>query len=313
MSRQPEGPAPPPVVQRLRVRYAKRGRLRFTSHRDFARAFERALRRAAVPMAYSAGFSPHPKISYVGAAPTGVASEAEYLEIGLAERRDPDAVRRDLDAALPPGLDVAEVVEASGPGLADRVEASLWRIELPGVAPAEAERAGTAFLALESVPVERATKDGKRLVDARAAVVALSAAPPTPEAIAPSSRSNATSPQFPDPEEAIAPSSRSSATSRQFPAGDGVAEPDEPADEGPCAILVMVVRHTTPAVRPDDVLTALRQAAALSTPVTPAVTRLAQGRLDETPPTTGEPAGPHGLHVRLADPLAPDAAADAMR
>src|SRR5881398_2154482 len=100
MARQPEGPPPPPVVQRLRVRYAKRGRLRFTSHRDFARAFERALRRAEIPMAYSAGFSPHPKISYVGAAPTGVASEAEYLEIGLARETDPDAVRSALDAVL---------------------------------------------------------------------------------------------------------------------------------------------------------------------------------------------------------------------
>jgi radical SAM-linked protein len=68
----------------LRLRYAKRGRLRFASHRDFQRAFERALRRAGVPMAYSAGFSPHPKISYANAAPTGTASEAEYLEIGLA-------------------------------------------------------------------------------------------------------------------------------------------------------------------------------------------------------------------------------------
>ena len=76
------------MVQRVRLRYAKRGRLRFTSHRDFARAFERALRRASVPMAYSAGFTPHPKISYMGAAPTGVASEAEYLEIGLARRVD---------------------------------------------------------------------------------------------------------------------------------------------------------------------------------------------------------------------------------
>ncbi len=90
MGKQPEGPPPPPTVQRLRIRYAKRGRLRFTSHRDFARAFERALRRAQVPMAYSAGFTPHPKVSYANAAPTGVASEAEYLEIGLAEVRDPD-------------------------------------------------------------------------------------------------------------------------------------------------------------------------------------------------------------------------------
>ena len=88
MARQPEGPPPPPTVQKLRIRYAKRGRLRFASHRDLARTLERALRRAQVPMAFSAGFTPHPKISYLGAAPTGAASEAGYVEIGLAERRD---------------------------------------------------------------------------------------------------------------------------------------------------------------------------------------------------------------------------------
>ena len=70
--KQPTGAPPPPAVQKLRLRYTKRGRLRFTSHRDIARAFERALRRAQVPMAYSAGFSPDPKISWVGEAPTGV-------------------------------------------------------------------------------------------------------------------------------------------------------------------------------------------------------------------------------------------------
>ena len=104
----------PPPVQRLRVRYAKRGRLRFTSHRDFSRAFERALVRAQVPMAYSSGFNPHPRISYAGAAPTGSASEAEYLEIGLAGETDPDDVRARLDEALPPGLDVLEVVTVRG-------------------------------------------------------------------------------------------------------------------------------------------------------------------------------------------------------
>src|SRR5438270_13788686 len=107
---QPEQQAPP--VQRLRLRYAKRGRARFTSHRDFQRAFERALRRAGVPMAYSAGFSPHPKISYAGAAPTGVASEAEHLEIGVAERCEPARVRDVLDACLPPGLGGREVHQA---------------------------------------------------------------------------------------------------------------------------------------------------------------------------------------------------------
>src|SRR3954453_22885018 len=111
VARTPEGPPPPPAVQRLRVHYAKRGRLRFSSHRDFQRAFERALRRADVPMAFSAGFSPHPKVSYAGAAPTGVASEAEYLEISVTQRCDPERVRAALDEALPPGLDILEVVE----------------------------------------------------------------------------------------------------------------------------------------------------------------------------------------------------------
>jgi radical SAM-linked protein len=169
--RVPEGPPPPPVVQRLRVHYAKRGRLRFTSHRDFARAFERALRRAGVPMAYSAGFSPHPKISYLGAAPTGVASEAEYLEIGLATASDPAVVRDALDAALPDGLDVVEVVPAGPGALAERMQASRWRIELPGVAPADTEAALATLLGRDRMVVERLTKDGRREIDVRPAIV----------------------------------------------------------------------------------------------------------------------------------------------
>src|SRR5690606_29421329 len=118
--RQPEGPPPAPAVQRIRLRYTKRGRLRFTSHRDFQRAFERALRRAEVPMAYSAGFTPHPKVSYANAAPTGTGSEAEFLEIALTEPREPERLRALLDDSMPAGLDIIEAVEARTPGLADR-------------------------------------------------------------------------------------------------------------------------------------------------------------------------------------------------
>ena len=170
---QPEG-GQAPVVQRIRLRYAKRGPLRFTSHRDFARAFERALRRARVPIAFSQGFTPHPKISYASAAPTGVASEAEYLEIALQAVVDPAAVREALHAALSPGLDVLDAVEVRAAGsLADRIDASRWRIELPGVEPADAQRAVTAFLAAAEVAVERLTKQGMRTFDARGPVVAL--------------------------------------------------------------------------------------------------------------------------------------------
>jgi radical SAM-linked protein len=240
--RTPSGPPPPPVVQRLRIRYAKRGRLRFTSHRDFARAFERALRRAEIPMAYSAGFSPHPKISYVGASPTGVASEAEYLEIGLARESDPEQVRLALDAALPDGLDVLEIIPAGAGSFAERIRASHWHIELPGVDPDALHDAVIAVLARTEVTVERVTKDGRRTVDVRHALVSAKVRP------------------------ALANGGR--------------------------AILDVVVRQVTPAVRPDDILAALRIVGGLA-PDAPAVSvRVAQGPLDE--------------RGTVSDPLAPD-------
>ena len=161
-----------PAVQRLRIRYAKRGPLRFSSHRDFQRALERALRRARVPMAYSAGFSPHPKVSYANAAPTGAASEAEYVEIAVVRRCDPAALREALDAALPPGLDVLEVVEARTPDLVARLQASRWLIEVPGVPADRLAEAWAAVWAAEALPVQRMMKQGLRTLDLRPALVA---------------------------------------------------------------------------------------------------------------------------------------------
>jgi radical SAM-linked protein len=172
---QPEQQAPP--VQRLRIRYAKRGRLRFTSHRDFSRAFERAISRARLPMAFSSGFNPHPRISYAGASPTGAASEAEYVEIGLAEVLDPSEVGRVLDQSLPAGLDVLEVVASAGGSLADRLEASVWEITVGEVTAAELQPAIDQLLATPEVLVERMTKKGLRTFDARAAIAVLDVRP----------------------------------------------------------------------------------------------------------------------------------------
>jgi radical SAM-linked protein len=160
-------------VQRLRIRFAKRGRLRFASHRDFQRAFERALRRAQVPIAYSQGYSPHPRVSFAGAAPTGVASEAEYLEIAVTTRCQPSAVARALDLALPPGLDIVEVVEASDGSLADRLAASEWEIRIPQLDTDVVSAAVRTFLAADSVEVDRPTKTGVKTLDARKSVVRL--------------------------------------------------------------------------------------------------------------------------------------------
>ena len=244
MARQrvPEGPPPALAVQKLRIRYAKRGRLRFSSTRDFQRALERALRRAGVPMAFSAGFHPHPKISYANAAPTGTASEAEYFEISVTERVDPESVRRALDEALPDGLDVLEVVEAAPGALADRLQGSDWVMDFPGVTAEQLQQAADQLLALERVEVTRTFKTGPKTFDVRSAVVSMTT---------------------------------------------------ERSERPDCAILRVVVRHTTPAVRPDDVLTALRAATELTPPTPPLVTRLAQGPL--RPATAG-----------VADPLAAD-------
>ena len=175
MRDQPEQQAPP--VQRLRIRYAKRGRLRFTSHRDFSRAFERALLRARVPMAYSSGFNPHPRISYAGASPTGAASEAEYLEIGLAEAVDPEVLLHELDESLPDGLDLLEVVVSAGGSLADRLEASEWELTVSGVELSALTTAVEQLLATTEVPVERMTKKGIRRFDARSAIVSIETRP----------------------------------------------------------------------------------------------------------------------------------------
>ncbi|MFD0665467.1 TIGR03936 family radical SAM-associated protein [Thermocatellispora tengchongensis] len=239
-------------MQRLRVRYAKRGRLRFTSHRDISRAVERAVRRAGIPVAYSAGFTPHPKISYAGAAPTGVASEAEYLEIGVTRPCEPERLRADLDVSLPPGLDVLDVVEARAGALAERLEGSMWELRLPGTDLAAATTAVEKFLAADLVEVERLTKKGLRRFDARAAVLRI---------------------------EVLEGPEGTQRTAGQTPGRS-------------CVILRMGVRHDNPAVRPDDVLSALRQVAGFAPPSPPEVTRLAQGPLDER---TGEPADPFEL------------------
>jgi radical SAM-linked protein len=199
-------------------------------------------------MAYSQGFNPHPKISWIGAAPTGVASEAEYVEIQLVTAIEPVRLVAMLDEAMPPGLDVLEAVEpqVGGIALADRVEASRWRIELPGVSTDDLREAVARMLAEPVVEVERLTKHGMRSIDARAAIV--------------------------------------TATVASDPPPPGVT----------CGILEVVVRQTTPAVRPDDVLSALRVVADLEPPVPAKATRMAQGRLDDC--------------GGLADPLAQDRA-----
>lgn len=242
--RLPEGPTPDPAVQKLRLRYAKRGRMRFTSTRDFQRALERAVRKAGLPMAYSGGFHPHPKISYANAAPTGAASEAEYVEISLTREVSPEEVLASVDEALPEGLDIVEVSDAAGlPGaLADHLEGSLWALRFRAVrgqdGPGEEgmRSAVAAFLASEELLITRMMKKGPRELDVRAAVQDLTVADEAPPEVA-------------------------------------AGEQD--------VVLLATVRHTTPTVRPEEIWSALREVSGADLP-RPVSTRLRQGPLSET-------------------------------
>jgi len=217
--------------------------MRFASHLDVARAFERGVRRAGLPVAHSAGFTPHPKISYAGGAPTGVASEAEYLSLGLTSRNEAETVRERLNAALPDGIDVIDVTEDAGGLQASLLTASEWHVVLPGLPPQAVTPAIQEFLALEHAEVERLTSKGMRRMDARAAVISIDVASGGPVADAASGASGGSS----------------SSTA-----------------------LRMVVKHTVPAVRPDDVLTALRELSGVTPAAPPLMTRLAQGSISES-------------------------------
>lgn len=151
-----------PVVQRIRIRYTKTGRMRFASHRDFQRALERAVRRSGFPIAFSGGFHPHPRISYANAAPTGTASRAEYVELGLRSAVDPDGVAATLSAALPEGFAVAQAVVATPGALADRLEVSEWLLELSGVSQLAVADAVARLGSAGPVTVDRMTKNGMR-------------------------------------------------------------------------------------------------------------------------------------------------------
>ncbi len=216
------------------MRYAKRGRLRFSSTRDFQRALERAVRRAGVPMAFSAGFHPHPRISYANAAPTGAASEAEYFQLQLTQQCDLEALRAALDESLPQDMAVLRVVEAAPGALADLLQASVWQLDFEGVTLETITDAVATFMDRAELLVTRMTKSGAREFDVRQAVLA----------------------------------------------SDVVLVRAGDADGRDLVRWTMTIQHTTPAVRPIDVMTGLTELTGLQVPRSPLMTRLAQGVLE---------------------------------
>ena len=155
----------------LRIRYTKLGKIRFIGHRDVARIWERTLRKANIPVLYSQGFSPHPRISFGLALPTGFESEAEYVDVYLGEDYflddfDEKIIQENINKALPFGMNVLAVgiVSTSGDSLQQAVDTCVWEVRVSGTNVKEFKEIRQKLFSSDSLKIERERK-GKVLVE----------------------------------------------------------------------------------------------------------------------------------------------------
>ena len=164
-------------MSKVRLRFSKLGKVRWTSHRDVARMWERALRRAEVPVAYSEGFSPRPKLSFGLALSTGHESLGEYLDVDLARPVDLEPLPARLTLALPVGVDCLAGLELVGgePSLQQDVTTCRWEMELEGIDASAVADAVAVALAAQSLVVTRTRKGHAVTDDVRPAILTLTA------------------------------------------------------------------------------------------------------------------------------------------
>ena len=161
----------------VRIRYSKHGQVRFVGHRDVARGFERAFRIVGLPLSFTLGFSPRPKVSFGLALSVGHESDAEFLDVELSESIDLDGLPEALTAALPEGIVVTGVAALAdrAPALQEAVTAVEWQIEVTapdGEAPEPlvVARLAAAAMAAPSLRVTRTRKGREADEDIRPAI-----------------------------------------------------------------------------------------------------------------------------------------------
>ena len=161
--------------------YAKEGPARYISHLDLIRAFERAARRAGLPLAFTQGFNPHPKLSFAAPLAVGTAGEAEFADLELTGNISAGVVTEALSGMFPEGLRVIEsrLVPDSAPALMAAVDLAGYTARGVLEAPLEKELVDQAiaeFLARPEILVERTSKSGdKRIFDIKPGIFTMSA------------------------------------------------------------------------------------------------------------------------------------------
>ena len=160
-------------MQRLRLKFGRGEELKFLSHLDLMRLWERALRRAGLPLAYSEGFTPHPRIALAAPLSVGVTSEAELMDVFLSRWIAPDSFVAQAKKQLPQGLDLPEAwpVGLNIPSLQSQVRFAEYKVEVDTEkARQEVESAVRSLLSAEELPWHHFRDTGARHYDLRALV-----------------------------------------------------------------------------------------------------------------------------------------------
>ncbi|HSM58135.1 MAG TPA: TIGR03936 family radical SAM-associated protein [Candidatus Sulfomarinibacteraceae bacterium] len=149
-------------VERIRIKFSKVGATRFIGHLDVARALERALNRSRIPVAYTQGYNPRPRMQFAAALPLGFTSEGELADVWLEEEMDPEQARAQLAPKMPPGLIVHRVweVSLSAPAMqASTVEATYEATVLDSLERQEVEERVRELLDAQELIRERRGKE----------------------------------------------------------------------------------------------------------------------------------------------------------
>jgi radical SAM-linked protein len=155
---------------RMRITFREEGAVKYISHLDLLRAWERILRRAGLPLAYSLGFNPHPRIVIAMPLPVGCTGEREVVDVFLEEPISPEVLMDALVPVLPAGISAVEVRQVSlkGPALPSLISHTVYHIALQGVGAKEVERRASELMAQETLKVQfrRKTFDLRPLIGA---------------------------------------------------------------------------------------------------------------------------------------------------
>ncbi len=177
LPQRPYSRAVEPAAARIRLRFSKTGVMRYLSHLELITVFTRAVSRGDVPILFSLGFHPHPRFSFGTATSVGVESQAEYMDMTIADGITALEVQERLNAVLPQGLRIldAEEINVRSPSLSTLIDATRYRITIASADQSELVKRCEQFLAHNTFVIQRTKKGETQTVDLRGETVSLSA------------------------------------------------------------------------------------------------------------------------------------------